>query len=126
MGADLLLSGLVHSKKKKLDWRKGREVARKLSLEEVRKGLEETTGDGYSLSARECRANLNGIISALKEEITSADARDAYTWELGGKVLHIRGGTSWGDDPSDGWTIFTDAYQFPTVLKAIGFDVPKG
>ena len=66
---------------------------------------------------------LNDLITALKKEVTTNDARDAYTWTLGGKVLHIRGGTSWGDDPSEGWTTFTNAYQFPKVLKAIGFDV---
>lgn len=122
MGADLLLSGLVHSKNKKLDWAKGRAVAAKLPIDEVRAGLEEVAGaDG--LSAQDARRLLNTIISALKREITKSDARDAYTWEVGTKILHIRGGTSWGDDPSDGWTVFTDAYAFPKVLKAIGFDV---
>ena len=126
MGADLLLSGLVHGKNKKLDWAKGRTVAKKLTLAEVETGLEECYG-GPGDNARESRAMVNDIINDLKAELalagSSEEPRDCYTWHVGGKVLHIRGGTSDGDDPSHGFTVFTNAYCFPKVLKAIGFDV---
>lgn len=122
---DLLLSGLVHSTKKKLDWTKGRAVARKLPIKTVEQGIEECFGMVEETAAGN-RSQLNTIISELKAELakSSPESRDQYTWVIGAKTLHIRGGNAYnGEDPSHGWTVFTNAYTFPMVLKAIGFDV---
>lgn len=123
MGADLLLTTLTHDAGKKLDWTKGRQVARKLPIDVVQARLEEINGDPCD-SAKEARTELNDIITTLKAELKNgthlhdAGGGDAYTYEVGGKVLHLRVGTS-----SDGWNAFTNAGYFPQVLKAIGFDV---
>ena len=121
MGADLLLTALIHDENKRLNWTAGREAARKLPLDVIQRGLEEIQGEPAP-TAKEARAALNDIITDLKAELKN-DARDAHRWVLAGKVMHIRGGTSYGDDPSQGWTAFTNAYYFPRVLRAIGFDV---
>ena len=126
MGADLLLTALVHKKGQKLNWTEGRKAARKLDKEKLLTGLEECYGEAPE-SVVEARKVLQDMITDLKKELSSQDAREAYRWEVGkGKstwVLDIRGGTSWGDDPSEGWTAITNAYYFPDILKAIGFDL---
>lgn len=122
MGADLLLTALVHDKDKKLNWTEGRKFARSLPLQQVLIGLESAFGED-DRTAKEARAQLNDLLGDLKRELNDGTARDAHVWEIGDKVLHIRGGTSWGEDPSDGWTVFTNAYYFPEVLKVIGFDI---
>ena len=121
MGADLLLATLIHDKDKKLDWTKGRQVARKLPIDKVQRGLAECYGEEAD-SAKEARANLNDLITDLKAELKES-GRDEFDLEVGGKYVHIRGGVSFGDDPSPGWTTFTNASYFPQVLRAIGFDV---
>lgn len=121
MGADLLLSGLVQDESTRLDWPAGRKVIREMNGDVLMAALEEINGD-YCDSLTEARREANDIVSCLKREL-KGDARDAYTWKLRGAILHVRGGTSWGDDPSDGWTAFTNAYAFPEALRAIGFEV---
>lgn len=122
MGADLLLTNLTHDEGKKLDWTKGRQLARKLPIETVQAGLEEADGEAAE-SAKAARTRLNDFITALKNELKDDSARDAYDLRVAGKVIHIRGGTSWGEDPSEGWTTFVNMWAFPQVLNAIGFDV---
>lgn len=122
MGADLLLTVLVHDEGKKLDWAAGRRTAQRLDRDALMNGLAEVFGEEPE-TVKEARKQLNGIISDLKAELTGPAARDSYTWLVGGKVLHIRGGTSWGEDPSEGWTAIANAYCFPEVLTAIGFDL---
>lgn len=123
MGADLLLSAMVHDKDARLNWPAGREVIRKMPLDDLHRALEEINGDPCETAA-EARREANDIITALKREIYDG-GRDAYAWEIRGAVVHVRGGTSWGEDPSDGWTTFTNAWQFPEALKAIGFEVQE-
>lgn len=124
MGADLLLSAMIHEKNKKLDWKAGREVLRKMPGDVLRARMEEINGDPCE-TLSEARREANDIISRLKDELADGRARDAYLWNIRGMVIHIRGGTSWGDDPSDGWTTFTNAWYFPEALKAIGFELDE-
>lgn len=122
MGADLLLTALVHDEDKKLDWKAGREVVRKMPAKELMAALEEINGEACE-TLTEARREANAIISDLKRELANIHARDAYLWRIRGAALHIRGGTSWGEDPSDGWTTFANAHHFPEALRAIGFEV---
>lgn len=122
MGADLLLISLVHDENTKLDWAAGRKAARKLDRDALMRGMVDCYGEEPE-TVTEARSLLNGIISSLKQELTSDQlARDAHLWSIRGATIHIRGGTSWGDDPSDGWTVFANAWAFPKVLDAIGFE----
>lgn len=120
MGADLLLATLAHNKNKKLNWAAGRRAARRMDRDAVMSGCEGAWGWSPD-SLTEARSQLNTLITELKAEIEEGSARDAYAWEVGSWRIHIRGGTSWGDDPSTGWTVFSDAGYFPKVLTAIGF-----
>lgn len=122
MGADLLLTVLVQDQFTKLDWPAGRKSIREMDGETLMRVMEEISGD-YWESLTEARREANDIISRLKDELKNEDARDAYAWALRGAILHIRGGTSWGEDPSEGWTAFVDAQRFPDALRAIGFEV---
>ena len=118
MGADLLLATLAHNKNKKLNWAGGRRAAQRMDRDRLLAACEEAWG--FADSVTESRPQLNTLISQLKAELAT-DSRDAYTWEVGSWRIHIRGGTSFGDDPTQGWTVFSDMLYFPEVLAAIGF-----
>lgn len=122
MGADLLLTGLVHDENTRLNWPAGRAVIKRMPEDQLRAALEEIYGNTVDMTLTECRQYANSIISDLKAEITNNHSRDAHCWRIRGAILHIRGGTSWGEDPSDGWTTFVDVQQLPGVVQAIGFE----
>jgi len=120
MGADLLLATLAHNKNKKLNWAAGRRAARRMDRNQILDACSEAWG--YTPDTlTEARSQVNTLISQLKAEIEDGSTRDAYTLEVGVWRIHLRGGTSWGDDPSQGWTVLSDAGYFPEVLTAIGF-----
>lgn len=119
MGADLLLIAHRHEKNVRLDWPAGRQALRQMPVEEVRQALVGVYGD-YVENGREARQMANDIISNFKAELNNG-GRDEYVFEVRGVLLHIRGGTSWGDDPSPGFTAFSNISYFPKVLEAIGF-----
>jgi hypothetical protein len=119
MGADLLLAVIARPKDKKLKWTAGRAVIRKMDPEKLLAAIEEIDGDHEGVTLARQRANQ--VLTDLKKELKLTDARDAYEWEVGRYHLSIRGGTSWGDEPSGGFTAITDAHYFPDALKAIGF-----
>lgn len=121
MGADLLLTCVVQPKGKRLDWAAGRRTMNRMPLDDVRGALEEVDGEAPE-TGKEVRQRANEIISDFKRELQDG-GRDEHIWEVRDVILHIRGGTSWGDDPSEGWTAFCNIGYFPTVLRAIGFEI---
>lgn len=126
MGADLLLIGLVQDENTTLNWPAGRRFIQRMPANELQAIMEEINGDPCD-TVTEARKEANAIISALKTEVTNGVvARDAYSWQIRGAILHIRGGTSWGDSPSEGFDVFCNAYYFPGALVSIGFELGEG
>lgn len=123
MGSELLLTALIHDESTRLDWAAGREVIRKMPKDAILRGVDEAYGDS-DCTVTEARRQVNRLLTDLKREVASPDkARDGYVWKIRGALVHIRGGDTWGDDPTGGWTTFTNAWYFPGVLKAVGFEV---
>jgi hypothetical protein len=121
MGADLLLASVVQPKGKRLDWAAGRRTMNRFPVEEVQRRLEAIDGEAPE-RAKEVRARANELISEFKGELENG-GRDEHIFEVRDVLLHIRGGTSWGDAPSEGFSAFDSIGYFPEVLRAIGFEV---
>lgn len=121
MGADLILAHVIYDKDTEFDWDAGLTALRGLDIATVAKRVEDAQGDLPELDS-EIREEAENILAAFKEEMAEA-TRDAITYEVGDKILELRGGTSWGDDPSEGFTAFSNIGHFPEVLRAIGFTV---
>ena len=146
MSADLIAAWLVTDADKTLNWGAVPAAIHDLSLADIEAGLNEATGGDWGAesqaildnpeprssesrqaayeeaSLREGRKEVEGIFDALKDAI-DGDSRQTLTMNVRGATVYLAGGVSYGDDPSEDFRAICDAQWFPSVLRAIGFDI---
>ena len=146
MSADFIAAWLVTDADKTLNWDAAPSAIYDLPLADIEAGLNEATGGDWGAEAqaildapaprshesrqaaheeaslREGRKEVEGIFDALKDAIDGG-SRQTLTMSVRGATVYLAGGVSYGDDPSDDFRALNDAQWFPSVLRAIGFDI---
>lgn len=101
MGADMILSAVSISKKKKPDFKKGEALIKKLAMTPVEKWPKEFM-ERYS-----DETDIGPMVTTLRESLSelerawSGHHREAAWMHVCGRKLIVTGGLSWGDSPTE-------------------------
>lgn len=124
MGADLLTTFLWCKKDEDgeplLDWDAGRAVAG--TVREDKFPLELDSGDVIQDQEGLTEVLLERL-EKLKESLTWGREVEVREFETG-LLLFVTGGMSWGDSPTDAYSIWGDFWDLPgggQILAAVGF-----
>lgn len=123
MGADLLLEAVWSRVDTELDYEAGKRVAQTLAEDAVQR-LREQAPYLDDSTADEVRERAADLVEEIKQGFDTASfARDVFTLRSpdGRWWVHLTGGTSWGDSPSELFDALNDLSAVPEVLAAIGF-----
>lgn len=123
MGADLLLEAVWSRVDTELDYESGKRIAQTLAEDAVRR-LREQAPYLEDSSAEEVRERAADMVQMVQEGFDPAMyARDVFTLRSpdGRWWVHLTGGTSWGDSPSELFDALNELAAVPEVLAAIGF-----
>lgn len=124
MGADLILAIAVTEK----DWKRPEtwEITRKVSEwvsgktnDELEDMYLKSDVDDESPSADEWIETLTEVVVSAGDAL--AGYRDVSIWHVGDLMIWVVGGTSWGDDPSDGFSDLNRAWS----LDDAGFPIQE-
>lgn len=120
MGADMILSALSISKKKKPDFKKGEAFINKLEMTPVDKWPTEFTERfGGEIAIGPMASSLKDSLKML-EQAWSHNHREAAFMEMCGRTIIVTGGLSWGDAPTDLMSDI-DNLLYAGVAQACGF-----
>lgn len=126
MGADLCTWYLWKDKDRILDWDAGREKLKEMALsllDEDQRDDEETL-DATILGESSCY-NYAELEQALEEAhviVEGSPRRDTSHITFAHLDIWETGGMSWGDDPTDTYSIFQRVCDVPEVLEVIGLN----
>lgn len=118
MGADLLLHHVWIKRAQEPDWQAAKATIEAMTDEEIEK-LEsfEYSEEG---TPEEYRYLLVSDLEEIKE-VWHNDRRDAYKCPLGPIDCLITGGMSWGDDPSEFFSLVGRFLEVDAAINAAGF-----
>jgi hypothetical protein len=122
MGADLLLAYVWTTEPEKIDWPKGRAEVAYLNTADVALDDFDFTGapeDDTQFMDEVVRPQVYRDLEELKAYWEGLSDRATDTYQFGPVRALISGGTSWGEDPSEMWTVIVRMPQ--KVLEACGF-----
>lgn len=120
MSMDFVAAWLTIDATAEPDWGAALAKVDTLTAKELSAGLDDCYGGG-SDDVAEMRQEVRDIVTSLQALLDNDDVD--LTLEVRGARVHLGGGQSWGDDPSKACTTISNALNFPTVLRAAGFDM---
>lgn len=128
MGADFLYVQIAHPKGAILDWDAAEEALGGTTTDRLCEAMDCIHGEA-SESHEENLAAARGFLTDLQELITDANNPETYPrrdlgwFTLAGHEVYLAAGESWGDAPSEAYSIISNAGWFPDALAAAGFTI---
>ncbi|MDN5895397.1 MAG: hypothetical protein L0H93_15405 [Nocardioides sp.] len=125
MGACFLTAQVVQLRGSTLDWDAATGAVDALEPDDLATAVGGDHGEADDDQALN-RDVAKGIFADLQALLDADYRRDLGYLDVGEYEIHMAGGASSGDDPSDAFTVLHRAMWFPTVLTAIGFTLEGG
>lgn len=125
MGSSFLTAQVVTVRGTVLDWDAATAALDALDDDALAEAVEGFHGEA-SEDPRDNRDTATGVFEDLRALLDARYRRDLGFLSVGDHDIHLAGGQSCGDDPSEAFTILHRAMWFPTVLTAIGFTLEGG